>query len=122
MVLGSSLARLNEISMLLGGAGLLPLGKAHHKCLLDLVWVVDEIRRSVGQRGSLEVVLLCLALDDGVAEVDLIQLLSIVCILAHDVVNEALLLPVEVLFEELLRDHLVRACAVPHEVLEILSE
>lgn len=72
MVNGSSLARLNEISMLLGGAGLLPLGKAHHKCLLDLVRVVDEIRRSRGQRGSLRVVLLRLTLDDGVAEAYLI--------------------------------------------------
>ena len=120
MVLGSSLARLNEMSMLLGGAGLLPLGEAHHKCLLDLVWVVDEIRRSMGQRGSLKVVLLCLALDDGVAEVNLIQFLSIVRVLAHDVVNEALLLPIEVLLEKFLGDHLVFASA--EEVLEILSE
>ena len=72
VVLGSSLARLNEISVLLRGAGLLPLGKAHHQRLLDLVWVVDEIRRRGDQRGSLGVALLRLILDDGVAEVDLI--------------------------------------------------
>lgn len=107
MILGGSFARLNEMSMLLRRAGLLSLGKAHHKCLLNLVGVVDEIRCCMGKREGLGVVLLRLVLDDGVAELYVLQFLSILCILAHDVINEALLLPSEVVFEKCLRERLV---------------
>ena len=61
----------------------------------------------MGQREGLGVVLLRLVLDDGVAEVYVLQFLSILCVLAHNVINEALLLPSEVVFEECLRECLV---------------
>ena len=58
LVLCCSLARLNQLPVLLRGACLLSLAKTHDQGFFDLVRVVDEVGSSTGLRCRLREVLL----------------------------------------------------------------